>query len=67
MTGMQGGRQTPLTMRRGPGEKLAGYWESPGGKLESHETPQDCIIRELREELNLEAPARDVVAESIYE
>ena len=56
-----------LLTRRGPGERLAGYWEFPGGKLESHETPQDCIIRELREELHLEALAHDVIAESIYE
>jgi 8-oxo-dGTP diphosphatase len=56
-----------LVTRRAPGEKLAGYWEFPGGKLEGNETPQECIIRELREELGLHAAAGDVIASSVYE
>lgn len=42
-----------LITRRAPGEKLAGMWEFPGGKIEHEETPQECIIRELREELGV--------------
>ena len=56
-----------LVTRRAPGEKLAGYWEFPGGKLEGNETPQECIVRELREELGLLATAGDVIASSVYE
>ena len=56
-----------LVTRRAPGEKLAGYWEFPGGKLEGNETPQECIVRELREELGLHAAAGDVIASSVYE
>ncbi|WP_459702644.1 NUDIX domain-containing protein [Stutzerimonas marianensis] len=33
-----------LITRLAPGEKLAGMWEFPGGKLESEETPQSCIF-----------------------
>ncbi len=33
---------------------LGGLWEFPGGKLEPNETIQDCIIREIKEELDIE-------------
>ena len=42
-----------LLAQRPEGKSMAGMWEFPGGKLEPGETPEDALIRELKEELSI--------------
>jgi 8-oxo-dGTP diphosphatase len=56
-----------LIAKRKKGKALEGFWEFPGGKVEVNETPKECLIRELKEEMSINVLVEEYVGESIYE
>ncbi len=43
-----------LIAKRPDDKHMGGLWEFPGGKIESNETPLEGLIRELKEEINID-------------
>ncbi|MCZ2394227.1 MAG: (deoxy)nucleoside triphosphate pyrophosphohydrolase [Chitinophagales bacterium] len=56
-----------LVVQRSGSMKLPLKWEFPGGKIENIETEEDCIKREIREELNLEIELVKKLTSSIFD
>lgn len=50
-----------IDRRRAQGE-MGGLWEFPGGKIEPNETVQDCIKREIQEELGIEVSVEECLS-----
>lgn len=51
-----------LVQQRPEGKMLGGLWELPGGKVEPGERPEAAVVREVREELGVEAEAGPLAA-----
>ena len=66
-------RENPVThqkeifaTQRGYGD-FKGGWEIPGGKLEPNETPEQCIVREIQEELSTQVKAEQILGVVDYD
>ena len=56
-----------LIAERPAGKHMAGWWEFPGGKVASGESDTEALVRELREELGVEARADHEVMQLCHE
>ena len=50
-----------IAKRRSDDNLFGGLWEFPGGKIERGETPEECMARELNEELNIEVEVGELI------
>jgi len=55
-----------LIAKRSSTSNLPNKWEFPGGKVESGETPKECLQRELWEEFEIDVIIEDFFGESVY-
>ena len=55
-----------LVCQRPRGKSCELLWEFPGGKIESNETAEQCIVRECREELNVTLHVIEKLTEVTY-
>ena len=55
-----------LICQRSADDECGLLWEFPGGKLEEGETLEECIIREIKEELDLDIRVLDVFTTNVY-
>lgn len=56
-----------LIAQRAPEDNLPLKWEFPGGKVEKGETPEECLVREIKEELDLDVAVTGHFMNSICE
>jgi 8-oxo-dGTP diphosphatase len=56
-----------LLAHRFPHVHLPDLWEFPGGKIEGDETPEECAVREVREELGIEIAIEGLLLRRPYD
>lgn len=61
---MKGGKV--MVARRGPGVRLSGMWEFPGGKVEGGEDDRTALTREIAEEFSMVIDVGECLGENIH-
>jgi 8-oxo-dGTP diphosphatase len=56
-----------LAVQRSATMSLPNKWEFPGGKIESDETEEECIIREIKEELSIDITLKKRLTPVIFQ
>jgi 8-oxo-dGTP diphosphatase len=56
-----------LLARRPDHKHMGGLWEFPGGKIHTNENPRAALVRELREELGVEASIGEPLKSAVHE
>ncbi len=56
-----------LLTRRLAGTHLAGSWEFPGGKMHAGETLEECLVREIREELDVDVDIGPEILATVHD
>lgn len=55
-----------LIAQRPPGGRHPGCWEFPGGKVEPGETPEQCLAREMAEEMSVDIEVGELLAKACH-
>lgn len=55
-----------LIARKKKGKSLEGYWEFPGGKVEKGEKLEESLVRELKEEMDIDIKVNEYFDENIH-
>lgn len=55
-----------LIAKRKKEKSQGGLWEFPGGKVEKGETLEECLVRELKEEMEIDIEISEYFGENIY-